>query len=139
MTTDKKDNPNTAALDRTMIQEIRRSNVRVNVTYVLTWTYVVAIGYTLYMALNHAADVSDLAISILGSVSSAALGIIGFWFGSRTGQSATGFDDAVNKLQLANTTAQASAKGRDAQTLKGMRVEIDRKLSDQELPVPKSN
>lgn len=63
-------------------QEIRRSNVRINVTYILTWSYVLGvigvIAYTIIVA-----EPSKIALGLLAGLSSASLGVIGFWFGGR--------------------------------------------------------
>ena len=69
-------------------QEIRRSNVRINITYILTWAYVLGVGgvmaYTIFISTP-----SDLTLGLLAGLSSASLGVIGFWFGGRKLESET--------------------------------------------------
>lgn len=70
----------------------KRSAVRRWVTYALLWTYVatasILIGLFIFKALN-ASDEKitvlylEVALAIFSGVSAAALGVIGYWFGSR--------------------------------------------------------
>ncbi len=63
-------------------QEIRRSNVRIYITYILTWAYVLGVGGVLAYTIFEEAP-SQLTLGILAGLSSASLGVIGFWFGGR--------------------------------------------------------
>lgn len=62
-------------------QEIRKSQVRVWVTYIMTCTYAVAavilVGRLMWQ------DKTDLAIAVFSGVASTSASIIAFWFGSR--------------------------------------------------------
>ena len=62
-------------------QEIRKSKVRVWVTYVMTAAYAVAalglVGWLMWV------DKTDLAIGVFSGVASTSASIIAFWFGSR--------------------------------------------------------
>ena len=62
-------------------QQIRKSQVRVVVTYFMTAAYVVtAIGLIAWLMWT---DKSDLAIGVFSGVASTTATIIAFWFGSR--------------------------------------------------------
>lgn len=62
-------------------QEIRKSKVRVWVTYIMTAAYAVAaIGLIGWLML---ADKTDLAIGVFSGLASTSASIIAFWFGSR--------------------------------------------------------
>ena len=62
-------------------QEIRKSKVRVWVTYIMTLAYAVAaiglVGWLMW------ADKTDLAIGVFSGLASTSASIIAFWFGSR--------------------------------------------------------
>ncbi len=62
-------------------QEIRKSKVRVWVTYVMTAAYAVAalglVGWLMWV------EKTDLTIGVFSGVASTSASIIAFWFGSR--------------------------------------------------------
>ncbi len=62
----------------------RRSNVRINVTYLFSITYLLGallfIGF--FLRKGETQDVTN-ALAIFTGLSSAALGVVGFWFGGR--------------------------------------------------------
>ena len=61
--------------------EIRKSKVRVWVTYIMTAAYAVAaIGLIAWLML---VDQTDLAIGVFSGLASTSASIISFWFGSR--------------------------------------------------------
>ena len=62
-------------------QEIRKSRVRVVVTYIMTVAYAVA-GAGLVAWLMWV-DKTDLAIGVFSGLASTSASIIAFWFGSR--------------------------------------------------------
>ena len=68
-------------LDAEKKQQIRKSQVRVVVTYFMTTAYVLTsiglIGWLMW------ADKSELAIGVFSGVASTTATIIAFWFGSR--------------------------------------------------------
>ena len=69
-------------------QQIRKSQVRVVVTYFMTTAYVVAaIGLIAWLMLM---DKSELAIGVFSGVASTTATIIAFWFGSRGAGSGSG-------------------------------------------------
>ena len=62
-------------------QEIRKSKVRVWVTYIMTLAYAMAaIGLVGWLML---VDKTDLAIGVFSGLASTSASIIAFWFGSR--------------------------------------------------------
>ena len=62
-------------------QQIRKSQVRVVVTYFMTGAYVItAIGLIAWLMWT---DKSELAIGVFSGVASTTATIIAFWFGSR--------------------------------------------------------
>ena len=62
-------------------QEIRKSRVRVWVTYVMTVAYAVAaLGLVAWLMW---VDKTDLAIGVFSGLASTSASIIAFWFGSR--------------------------------------------------------
>ncbi len=62
-------------------QEIRKSRVRVWVTYIMTLAYAMAaiglVGWLMWV------DKTDLAIGVFSGLASTSASIIAFWFGSR--------------------------------------------------------
>ena len=69
-------------------QQIRKSQVRVVVTYFMTAAYVVAaIGLIAWLMWL---DKSELAIGVFSGVASTTATIIAFWFGSRGAGSGSG-------------------------------------------------
>ena len=69
-------------------QQIRKSQVRVVVTYFMTGAYVItAIGLIAWLMWL---DKSDLAIGVFSGVASTTATIIAFWFGSRGAGSGSG-------------------------------------------------
>ena len=75
-------------LDAEKKQQIRKSQVRVVVTYFMTTAYVVtAIGLIAWLMLL---EKSDLAIGVFSGVASTTATIIAFWFGSRGAGSGPG-------------------------------------------------
>lgn len=62
-------------------QDIRKSNVRVRVTYIMTVAY--AIGALGLMAWLMRTDRTELAIGVFSGLASTSASIIAFWFGSR--------------------------------------------------------
>ena len=72
--------------------EIRKSKVRVWVTYIMTATYAVAaIGLIAWLMLT---DKTDLAIGVFSGLASTSASIIAFWFGAR-GSARTGPGNAA--------------------------------------------
>ena len=68
-------------LDAEKRQQIRKSQVRVVVTYFMTAAYVLtSIGLIGWLTL---VDKSELAIGVFSGVASTTATIIAFWFGSR--------------------------------------------------------
>ena len=62
-------------------QDIRKSNVRVRVTYIMTVAYAIAaLGL---MAWLMRTDKTELAIGVFSGLASTSASIIAFWFGSR--------------------------------------------------------
>lgn len=69
-------------VDRT--QERRRSLVRIWVTYGVTFTYLVAALYLIWILTWGPQPPSlETALGIFAGLSSVATGVIGFWFGNR--------------------------------------------------------
>ena len=68
-------------------QEIRKSRVRVWVTYIMTFAY--AIAAVVLIAWLMWTDRTDLAIGVFSGLASTSASIIAFWFGSR-GSARTG-------------------------------------------------
>ena len=66
---------------RMIEQEIKRSNVRIYVTYILTLSYISSMLLTLNFAISNSDK--ELVLGLLAGISSASLGVIGFWFGGR--------------------------------------------------------
>lgn len=62
-------------------QEIRKSKVRVVVTYLMSGAYVVAaLGTIAWLLFN---DEVELALGIFSGLASTTAAIVAFWFGSR--------------------------------------------------------
>ena len=79
-------------------QEIRKSRVRVWVTYVMTAAYAVAaLGLVAWLMW---VDKTDLAIGVFSGLASTSASIIAFWFGSR---------GAARRRPLAESEEGASA------------------------------
>ena len=79
-------------------QEIRKSRVRVWVTYVMTVAYAVAaLGLVAWLMW---VDKTDLAIGVFSGLASTSASIIAFWFGSR---------GSARRRPLAESEAGASA------------------------------
>ena len=71
-------------------QEMRKSRVRVWVTYTMTATYALASLYLIVWLLR--TDKTDLAIGVFSGLASTSASIIAFWFGAR-GSARTQPDD----------------------------------------------
>ena len=71
-----------------MAQEIRRSNVRVYVTYGVTLTYCVVVAGLVFWLMK--LDKFDLALGVFSGLASVATGVIGFWFGGRRSSTQSG-------------------------------------------------
>lgn len=92
-------------------QEIIKSYVRVVVTYSLTAAYILANGLVLCAALFNKEAPSQLALGLLSGLSSAALGVIGFWFGGRNER----VDNLQNAAPSANKSSLDTASSADPQ------------------------
>ncbi|WP_300033669.1 hypothetical protein [uncultured Roseobacter sp.] len=67
--------------DTTIQQEIRKSNVRIFVTYFVVGLYSVsAVGITIFLM---ATKQTELALGVFNGLATLSAGIAGFWFGSR--------------------------------------------------------
>lgn len=78
--------------------ERSRSKVRVNVTYLVTATYLLtAVGIIWFLLYGAKEPDLELAIGVFSSVAAASGTIIGFWFGTR-GQGGTGAERIVTTL-----------------------------------------
>lgn len=62
-------------------QEIRKSKVRVCVTYIMTWAYALVAAFLVGLLIWR--DKTELAIAVFSGVASTSASIIAFWFGSR--------------------------------------------------------
>lgn len=62
-------------------QEIRKSKVRVRVTYIMTVAYALAaLGLMTWLML---VDKTELAIGVFSGLASTSASIVAFWFGAR--------------------------------------------------------
>lgn len=65
-------------------QEIARSNVRIRITYLFSVAYILVVAWFLYVALGTGTEPdTQMAIGMISGLGSAALGVVGFWFGGR--------------------------------------------------------
>lgn len=64
------------------LHEIKRSNVRVYVTYWVTFAYVVVAAFIVIWLIAIEGRI-DLALGVFSGLSGVASSIIGYWFGSR--------------------------------------------------------
>lgn len=95
--------------DRELAQKIRKSKVRVRVTYLMSVTY--AVGALGLIAWLMATGSTDLALGVFSGVASTTASITAFWFGSRG--SAADSDESADSANLAGG-ASSSASGAGA-------------------------
>ena len=96
-----------AAVDREKMQkqEIRKSKVRVRVTYLMSITYAVtAVGLIAWLMYK---DENELALGIFSGLASTSATIIAFWFGSR-GSARTRQDDRAENRGSGSNGSEGS-------------------------------
>ncbi len=95
--------------DSEISQERKRSWVRILVTYAFAATYLFgAISFILYFLMKKDPDVES-ALVIFSGLSSAALGIVGFWFGGRNLK----LDEKAGLLRKQNNSANGGSDNVD--------------------------
>ena len=94
-----------------MDQDVRRSNVRVRVTYMMSGAYVAAALGTIAVLLFH--QKFEEALAVFTGLASTSAAIVSFWFGSRGSvRAATAGTEATptNEEQTSNAASSQTDK-----------------------------
>jgi hypothetical protein len=83
-------------------QERWRSFVRIIITYLFAVAYIGAVLWVINFSLTGPKPNLELAVGLVSGLGSAALGIVGFWFGGRK--------QATDMLRAAQTTMISAAR-----------------------------
>ncbi len=118
-------------------QKIRKSNVRIVVTYFVVGVYsITAVGITLFL-LVFRPEQTELAIGVFNGLATLAAGIAGFWFGSRgtgypevtPGSRSGEFDDDGNLIGpetgLSHRPAHLKSSGDDDDLADSPRIDAE--------------
>ncbi len=93
--------------DRELAQKIRKSKVRVRVTYLMSATY--AVGALGLIAWLMATGSTELALGVFSGVASTTASITAFWFGSRgSAADPDGRDGPANLAGAASSSASGA-------------------------------
>jgi hypothetical protein len=99
-------------------QEAKRSNVRIYVTYLFAWAYILLTAAILYALLRDPAAKIETILALATGFGSIATGFIGFWFGGRS--VASDITKSIEQQVGIATTNQTAGDSSDSVYLKSI-------------------